>query len=125
MSIDGKYSLTDFHPQKGPLPRHVGLIPDGGRRWSEINQVPLLDTYIISVEKVAQHIEYFFEEGVSSITIYHSSLQNYLYRPVSSEVMPIVTATKHFMENNLPEIVSKYKPFIKVCGRLGVIPPEW
>ena len=125
MSIDGKYTLTDFHPRKGSLPRHVGLIPDGARRWSEINQVPLLDTYITSVEKVAQHIEYFFEKGVSTITIYHSSLQNYLNRSVPSQVMPFITATKHFVKNNLPGIISKYKPFIKVCGRLDVIPPEF
>jgi tritrans,polycis-undecaprenyl-diphosphate synthase [geranylgeranyl-diphosphate specific] len=125
MSIKSKYTLTDFHPRKGPLPDHVGLIPDGGRTWAKINQVSLLDTYTISVEKVAKHIGYFFEKGVNTITIYHSSVQNYLNRLDLSQVMPFITATEIFCEKHLPKIISKYEPFVKVCGRLDVVPSEF
>ena len=39
---------------------HVGIIPDGMRRWSKENNISLVDSYLTSLENIDNIISYFF-----------------------------------------------------------------
>ena len=84
------YDLTNFHPGKGHTPEHVGLIPDGIRRWAKRNNIPLLEAYLEAMHKIAQCIGLFFGEGSQAVSIYLSSIQN--FRRSEREVSAIFQA---------------------------------
>jgi undecaprenyl diphosphate synthase len=69
--------ITGFHPENTIIPGHVGLIPDGGRRWAEKNGVSLADSYQKTTTILKSFCSYLFDEGVNEISIYLSSIQNF------------------------------------------------
>lgn len=71
------YTITNFHPSKQPIPKHIGLIPDGTRRWSKKNNINLYEAYLISMHKIVEYIDIFFRHGSKNVSIYLSSSQNF------------------------------------------------
>jgi undecaprenyl diphosphate synthase len=69
--------ITEFHPENTIIPGHVGLIPDGGRRWADKNGVSLAHSYQKTTTLLKSFCSYLFEEGVHEISIYLSSIQNF------------------------------------------------
>ncbi|MDF2826487.1 MAG: undecaprenyl pyrophosphate synthase [Mycobacterium sp.] len=48
-------------------PAHVGLIPDGLRRWANTNDVSLDDAYLRGAEKVTEILLALQRHGVHSV----------------------------------------------------------
>jgi undecaprenyl diphosphate synthase len=67
----------NFHPDKSKGSLHLGLIPDGGRRWAAKNAMTLMDSYSVTREHLAAFVPKLIQEGVHEISIYLSSSQNY------------------------------------------------
>lgn len=62
--------------------RHLGVIPDGGRRWARLNQVSLVESYRLSMKRLSQLAEAGFGNGLQELSIYLLSKAN-LKRPQS------------------------------------------
>lgn len=63
------YSTANFHPLLISYPKHIALIPDGGRRWAKINGCSIKDSYSISMSLITQMIDFVFEQGTEYIII--------------------------------------------------------
>jgi len=68
---------VDFHPSAGPIPRHVGIIPDGGRRWAKAHSCELRDAYLFTRSSLRILVGLLIAKGVEEISIYLSSIQNF------------------------------------------------
>lgn len=55
---------------------HIGLIPDGNRRYMEKYKLGLEEVYSRGVKKLFDFAEWSFELGVDTITVYALSLEN-------------------------------------------------
>ena len=58
------------------LPVHIGIIPDGNRRYSKDKNMPLKKVYEKSSRKLYTMIKTYFKKGVKYITVYGLSMDN-------------------------------------------------
>jgi len=62
------------------LPTHVGLIPDGLRRWADAHGTTLHEAYLRGAEKVAELLLALQRNDVQTVSVYNLSRAN-LARP--------------------------------------------
>ncbi|MGC9132846.1 MAG: polyprenyl diphosphate synthase [Nanopusillaceae archaeon] len=59
---------------------HIGIIPDGNRRWAKKNNLPILYGYKKGAKKVEYTIEWCYELNIDKLTIYILSEDNFKKR---------------------------------------------
>ncbi len=106
------------------LPRHVGVIPDGNRRWARNQKLDIKMGHISGYETLKSILYDFFDAGVRYLTVYALSLENarkrskgelnYIYKI-------IIKAIETIMEE---DIVVEEKVRFRVLGRLHLLPAD-
>ena len=71
------YTNLNFHPQKGIMPKHVALIPDGGRRWAKQHGMTYKEGYLLSVKKIVVFFFLLYSHGIQYVSLYFASTQNF------------------------------------------------
>jgi undecaprenyl diphosphate synthase len=59
------------------IPRHVGVIPDGNRRWAKKSALNFLKAYDRASDNLIDIITALFDSGVGYVTFYAFSLKNF------------------------------------------------
>ena len=81
---------NNFYPShNNKNPYHIGIIPDGARRWAKKNNISYLQSYRISMSKLLKFCKYLFDKKTYEISIYFSS--NMLKRTVNIVIGIIAT----------------------------------
>ncbi|HEX8442412.1 MAG TPA: undecaprenyl diphosphate synthase family protein [Allosphingosinicella sp.] len=97
--------------------RHLGIIPDGGRRWARRSGVSLLDSYCLSMARLCEAAGTLFGAGVDEISIYLLSKAN--LRRSAAELDAISVAIGQLLEGML-----QLGPSIAAAGDLSLVRPE-
>lgn len=63
-------------PRLARLPRHVGLIPDGNRRWARERGLPAHDGYAAGVMKGLQMLKDCIDLGIEEVSLYGFTQDN-------------------------------------------------
>lgn len=66
--------------EDGPLPRHVGIIPDGNRRWAREKGLPTYEGHYYGYEKLKDVLKWLWELKIPYVTVFAMSTENCLYR---------------------------------------------
>ena len=69
---------------------HLGIIPDGNRRWAKQNNITLNEVYGIFADKIVKLTEFLLKSELNALTVYLASKEN-LTR-TDEEVEPVVDA---------------------------------
>ena len=106
-----------------PLPRHIGLILDGNRRFAR--QLGLADVILVHercAAKLEEMLEWCKELGVQMITIWILSTEN-LARP-AGELEPLLSLIERKMRDAAvdPKIHQR-QVRIRAIGQLDALPP--
>ncbi|MBD3195751.1 MAG: di-trans,poly-cis-decaprenylcistransferase [Candidatus Lokiarchaeota archaeon] len=106
------------------LPKHVGVIPDGNRRWARSQNLDIKLGHLRGYETLKDVIYAFFDAGIKYLTVYALSLENakkrsereleYIYKIIIKAVDAILAE----------DIVVEEKVRFRVLGRLSLLPPE-
>ncbi len=74
-------------PDKKPvsLPKHVGIIPDGNRRWARKNKVDLFDAYVRGYNKLVEIVKHLNSYNINYISVYGLSYDNCIRRSESEK----------------------------------------
>ena len=102
--------------------KHVGLIPDGNRRWAHQNQVDYFNAYKITMAKINNFIKTILDYGIPIISIYLLSKQN-LSRN-RSDLQAVVRAETHFVRDILPNTCVLKKCRVVWAGNHKVVPDQ-
>lgn len=106
------------------IPRHIGLIPDGNRRWAQKNNVHRNVGHYKGYEVVKKILLSCFEAGIKYLTLYALSLENAYKRP-KDELKYIYKIIKLAVETVKNEpIVTEEKIRFNVIGRLDLLPQD-
>ena len=84
------------------VPRHVGIIMDGNGRWAAARGLPRFEGHRRGVEAVRRAVRAAIDLGVSYLTIYSFSTENWA-RP-RDEVADLIGLLKRFIRNDLAEL---------------------
>ncbi|WP_338599737.1 polyprenyl diphosphate synthase [Sulfolobus tengchongensis] len=110
--------------RNGPLPNHVGIIPDGNRRWARNNNLTLNDAYFYGYKKLKEVLIWLLELGVKDITVFALSTENCTKRE-ETELTIVMNYIKKGLQDLLEDpIVDKYKVKVNAIGKLDKLPKD-
>ncbi len=109
--------------RRGELPRHIGIIPDGNRRYAREAGIPLREAYERGAEKLREVLEWCLELGIKCVTVYAFSTENF-QRPREQVEIAIDLLTKKIVEVADHPLIHENKVRINVIGRKDVLPEK-
>ena len=104
-------------------PQHIGLIPDGTRRWAKLKDVPLSSAYLHAMKKISTYVDLFFSSGCQAVSLYLCSKEN-LERP-SNEVAAFTDAETSLCADILPKVLDIYNVKVLIAGTLDLLPNKF
>nr|CRL68467.1 undecaprenyl pyrophosphate synthase [Mycolicibacterium malmesburyense] len=107
----------------GYEPAHVGLIPDGMRRWAKSRGVSLADAYMQGAEKVADILQVLRRNNVRTVSVYNLSRAN-LARS-QAELEPVFNASVRFLTDLIPARFEPDTCSVRLHGDRSVLPAEY
>ncbi|TXT62945.1 MAG: Tritrans,polycis-undecaprenyl-diphosphate synthase (geranylgeranyl-diphosphate specific) [Promethearchaeota archaeon] len=106
------------------LPRHVGLIPDGNRRWARNHNVDIKIGHITGYKTLKDIIYSFFDAGIKYLTVYALSLENAIKRSKTELAYIYKIIIKAIDKIMSEDIVVEEQVRFRILGRLDLLPPE-
>jgi short-chain Z-isoprenyl diphosphate synthase len=100
------------------VPRHVGVILDGNRRWAKAAGAPTSRGHRAGADKIDELLGWCEEVGVDHVTLWLLSTDN-LARPVA-ELRPLMT----IIENTVRRLCATGRWRIHPVGALDLLPAE-
>ncbi len=106
------------------LPQHVGIIPDGNRRWAMLNKVNTEIGHLKGYNSLKKILYSFFDAGIQYLTVYALSLENAYNRP-KEELKYIYKIIIKAIDTIIKEEDTvKNEVRFRVIGRLSLLPEE-
>ncbi len=109
-------STPPFH-----VPRHVAIIMDGNGRWAAARGLPRVEGHRRGVEAVRRTVRAAGEIGISYITIFSFSAENWS-RP-ESEVGELMGLLRRFIRNDLAEL-HRSNVRVRIIGQRDDLEPD-
>lgn len=125
LSLAGVYYLYErlllSEIKKGAIPRHIGVILDGNRRWARVRGLDKETAYYKGAKKVENLVKWCYELRIKSITIFVLSTENYFKRD-KSEIKIILNLLRKYLiklKNNSEKEMRNIS--IKFIGDLSIL----
>lgn len=112
------YTNDNFYSHSFPIPNHIAIIPDGGRRWAIDHNISYKESYKISMKKIRDILEVLYGYGTQCISIYCASTQNFLRNEY--EVKSFCDAGWEGIINELVPYAICHSISIEVVGRKDI-----
>jgi undecaprenyl diphosphate synthase len=103
------------------IPRHVAIIMDGNGRWAAARGLPRVEGHRRGVEAVRRTVRAAGELGISYITIFSFSAENWS-RP-ASEVGELMGLLRRFIRNDLAEL-HQSNVRVRIIGERDDLDPD-
>lgn len=105
----------------GPAPQHVAVIMDGNGRWATARGLPRAAGHRAGAQAVRRTIEASIEAGVSWLTLYAFSSEN--WRRPADEVLELTGLLRHYIRQELAEL-SRQGVRVRVIGERTRFEPD-
>jgi undecaprenyl pyrophosphate synthase len=106
------------------LPNHVGIIPDGNRRWAKKRGLSLWDGYMAGYAKLKAVVKHLFNVGVKNVSVYAMSLDNFLKRSEYEVKVLMKLAKKGFKELREDKDLNEKGVKVSIVGELNYLPDD-
>ncbi|MFJ7325833.1 polyprenyl diphosphate synthase [Streptomyces cyaneofuscatus] len=83
---------SDGRPSGRAVPRHLGIVPDGNRRWARRHGVPAREGYRRGAERTVEVLRWCEEAGVETVTVWALSQDNAAKRQELPVMLEGITA---------------------------------
>lgn len=104
-------------------PNHVGLIPDGLRRWAVSNGTTLAEAYLRGAHKVVEILQILQRHDVRTVTVYNLSRAN-LGR-THDELDAVYQASLHFLTTLIPTHFDPAVCSLRLHGDRKALPDKY
>ena len=103
----------------GPLPRHIGFIMDGNRRYARENGMEVADGHRMGYSKLEEALRWCAELGVSAVTVYAFSLEN--FKRTTQEVEDLMALSEEKLRGMSSEdsIIQQQGIRVRIVGDLS------
>jgi undecaprenyl diphosphate synthase len=116
--------MTEAKPPQGEsftVPRHVAIIMDGNGRWAAARGLPRVEGHRRGVEALRRTIRAAGEIGISYVTIFSFSAENWSRPP--SEVGELMGLLRRFIRNDLAEL-HQSNVRVRIIGERQTLAPD-
>ena len=118
--IATKFKKSDKIIQIEPEKMHLGIIPDGSRRWANKNNQSFYEGYLIMVQKLKDILEFTFNNGIRVVSLYLASKQNFAREKKTVEAF--VKAEYEFCNIYIRQLLLDYSIKVNFAGNEEVLP---
>lgn len=98
---------------------HIGLIPDGNRRWAEKNNMDLETAYAKSMDHICEFIQHFFSLRIPFVSVYLLSSEN--LKRNRFDLDKVITAETNLCISLL-KLCEQWKCKVVHAGRTDILP---
>ena len=102
------------------LPKHVGYIIDGNRRWAKQHGIPVYEGHLAGYNALKEVAYATFEQGVEYMSAYIFSTEN--WQRSASEVKKLMSLVLKLLTSDLPELKDNNVRLRVIGTRDGVDP---
>jgi len=103
------------------IPKHIGIIMDGNRRWARERNLKTYDGHQKGFELAKEMPKWFFEKGVEIISLYTFSTEN--WKRSREEVNYLMKLLSSILKDNLKDLKDRgYR--VLISGRLEDLPGD-
>ena len=108
----------------GPFPQHIGIIPDGNRRWARRLGLDPTQGHETGYERIKEVLNWIWDLNVKYVTIYAMSSENCRYRS-RDEFNHLVSLLRRGVRELLESgEIEKRRIRVKVIGDLSYLPQD-
>lgn len=100
--------------------KHLGLIPDGARRWARREGKSYIEGYIIAMDLLYEILNFGFEQNILIQSVYALSKEN--FKRSSSDIEAVYEAGEYFFRKLLPKLSEIWQSNIFIAGDLSLLP---
>lgn len=108
------YTNDNFHPHLTTFPKHIALIPDGGRRWAQEHGCTYMESYSSSMSIIMDIIDFLFQNGTTYFSVFFASTSN--FKRTTQEIHDFCTAEWNFINTDLLAYAKANNVSIKIIG---------
>jgi short-chain Z-isoprenyl diphosphate synthase len=72
------------------IPHHLGIIPDGNRRWARRHGLSVIEGHRRGAEKTVEVLQWCEQAGVKIVTVWALSLDNVIRRPELGGMLTVI-----------------------------------
>lgn len=106
----------------GPIPKHIGFIMDGSRRYAQKVNLPILDGQYLGFDKLIDSFYFARSFGVTEITMYTFSIENFKRSKEEVDGLWFMFEEKlQRFRKDIP-LLKKINATVKVFGDMTLIP---
>ena len=109
--------------KKGPIPRHIGIIPDGNRRWARFQGFQEWMGHVEGYKKMKEVLRWLLDLGVEVVTIFAMSNENCLRRKPEEREKLFQLIARGLRELVESKEVHEYEVNVRPIGRRELWPP--
>jgi undecaprenyl diphosphate synthase len=102
---------------------HLGLIPDGSRRWAKKENKSYLEAYIQAMDLLYSFIDYSFSKNIPIQSVYALSKEN--LKRSTSDLEAVFKAEIYFFSELIPKLTEKWKCQVSHAGDSSILPLEY
>jgi len=103
--------------------KHVGIIPDGNRRWARRNNIDLEEAYWLAMQKITDCAEALFSAGVQSLSVYLLSKDNILR--ARDDLQAVVIAETRLLRELVPALQRDLGVRVYHAGNPASLDPDF
>ncbi|MDM7275699.1 MAG: undecaprenyl diphosphate synthase family protein [Thermoprotei archaeon] len=101
---------------------HVGIIPDGNRRWARLRGLSLRDAYDAGYLKLKRVLEWLLDFDVKNVSIYAMSRENCMYRGEAEKRILYSILGRALKEVRGEPLLKRHNARVVVTGDLSMMP---
>ncbi|KAI1613048.1 prenyltransferase [Exophiala viscosa] len=110
--------------RQGPVPKHVAFVMDGNRRYAKTHRIETVEGHNLGFEALARILEVCYKSGVTHVTIYAFSIEN--FKRTKYEVDALMDMAKIKLKQLVQhgDLLDRYGARIRILGQRELIKPD-
>lgn len=108
----------------GPVPNHIAIIMDGNRRFAQRRNMEKVVGHTMGFDKLAQTLQWCRELGITEVTVYAFSIENFKRSPKEVEQLMQLAREKYQKLLDERDKLMENGVCIRVIGNMSLIPPD-
>ena len=110
--------------RQGPIPRHVAFVMDGNRRFARNHRIETVEGHHLGFEALARILEVCYKSGITTITIYAFSIENFKRSKYEVDALMDMAKTKLSQLAQHGSLLERYGARIQVLGQRSLVKPD-
>ncbi|GAB6947372.1 polyprenyl diphosphate synthase [Vulcanisaeta sp. JCM 16161] len=106
------------------VPVHIGVIPDGNRRWARKVGISITEAYRIGSDKVEEFLDWSLDFGIRIVTVYVLSTENFLRRSKLELDLLYRLLKEKLIKVRKDDRIHRNRVRVKVIGRTWLLPED-